>query len=308
MVPRKIIIIDDEKTQVEALTKTLQQTLSPQYSLMKASSEKEIQGLINTKFFNLAILDIRMDDYECDGISLAERIIEINPYAKIIFVSRYIQEYLAKISPLLSAGNVLAVIEKKVDYDKWAQEMKPIIENYYHQLDEDPQVIQSALLEMYSKVKDEEDHLKKGYDFENFISLLFQSMGYNEVIRNVKDKSGNETDLIIRNEIDDSFLSKFGKYLLIECKNRPEEHTNKNDYTLFLSKLEASNGMADLGFIITTSTFTRTAYLEALRTSKGNKKIIFIDNPLILSLIKAENPRKELKKIIDSQVKDNPLN
>ena len=114
----------------------------------------------------------------------------------------------------------------------------------------------------------------------------------------------NEVDLIVRNEIDDPFLTKFGKYILIECKNHLDT-IDKNDFILFKSKLTATNGLAELGFFITTSSFKRTAYLEALRSSEGHHKIVFIDNSLLMRLMKSEDPREELKRIIDYQVKDN---
>ena len=72
-----------------------------------------------------------------------------------------------------------------------------------------------------------------------------------------------------------------------------------------MTKLKETNGLAELGFLITTSSFKRTAYLEALRSSEGQHKVVFIDNSLMMSLIKADDPREELKRIIDSQVKDN---
>ncbi|MBI3233550.1 MAG: restriction endonuclease [Bacteroidetes bacterium] len=73
--------------------------------------------------------------------------------------------------------------------------------------------------------------------FEHFVSLVFQSIGFNNVNKRVIDKSLNEVDLIIRNDIEDSFLSKFGKYILVECKNKPKEKVDKNTFIVFNSKL-----------------------------------------------------------------------
>lgn len=304
MVPRKILVIDDEKIQAEALAATISEAV-PYSSVIQASSKEEINATIEDKFYNLAVLDIRMDDYDFDGINLAEKIIEINPFAKILFVSKFIPEYIERITRIMQKGNILGFSEKKVDYDKWKPELGKIISEYYEELDANPQQISSALIDMYADVKDEENTFRKGQRFENFVALLFQNIGFSEVLKRVKDKSLNEVDLIVRNDIEDSFLSKFGKYILVECKNKPSDPIDKNDFIVFLSKLEATNGLAELGFMFTTSTFKRTAYLEAMRTSKGNHKIIFIDNPLILSLLRASSPREYLKQIIDNQIKDN---
>lgn len=48
-----------------------------------------------------------------------------------------------------------------------------------------------------------------------------------------------------------------------------------------------------------------TTYGEAMRTSKGHSKVIFITQIEIIQLIQADNMLDMLKKIIDEQVKDN---
>lgn len=296
-------MIDDEKPQAIALAKTIESVI-PMSNVLNASAKEEIINYVENKFYNLAVIDLRMDAYDFNGISLARRILEINPYAKILFVSKFIPEYLDELTPLLQNGNVLGFSDKKIDYDEWGEELKNVILPYYKQLDSNPQSISTALINMYSELKDEENTYLKGSRFEDFISLLFQSIGFSEIVKRTRDKSLNEVDLIVRNEIDDPFLTKFGKYILIECKNHLDT-IDKNDFILFKSKLTATNGLAELGFFITTSSFKRTAYLEALRSSEGHHKIVFIDNSLLMRLMKSEDPREELKRIIDYQVKDN---
>lgn len=299
MVTRKILVIDDEKPQAIALAKTIESVI-PMSNVLNASAKEEIINYVENKFYNLAVIDLRMDAYDFNGISLARRILEINPYAKILFVSKFIPEYLDELTPLLQNGNVLGFSDKKIDYDEWGEELKNVILPYYKQLDSNPQSISTALINMYSELKDEENTYLKGSRFEDFISLLFQSIGFSEIVKRTRDKSLNEVDLIVRNEIDDPFLTKFGKYILIECKNHLDT-IDKNDFILFKSKLTATNGLAELGFFITTSSFKRTAYLEALRSSEGHHKIVFIDNSLLMRLMKSEDPREELKRIIDYQ-------
>ena len=303
MIPRTLIVIDDDKQQAEALAKIIQKSVL--YSDVKPIWDEEaILSTIEDRFYTLAVLDIRMDQYETDGIKIAKRIVEINPFAKILFVSAFLKEYMNDVLALMQNGNILGFSEKK-EYELWKSELQELIVNYYEDLDKNPQKITSALLQSYADLKDEEDTYIKGMKFENFVTLLFRSIGFTEILKRVKDKSGNETDLIIRNDIDDVFLSKFGKYILIECKNKPDSKIDKNDFILFNTKLKNTNGLAEIGFLISTSAFTRTAYLEAIRGSEGNQKIIFIDNALLLRLIQAENMLDELKHIIDSQVKDN---
>lgn len=303
METRRIIVIDDEQPQALALAQTIE-TVVPHSIASAVWDEDAILRHVNHDFYNLAILDIRMDNYSFDGFDLAKKIIDVNPYAKILLVSRYRDEYSSQLSTLLRNGNILGFSDKKSDYDVWGVELKNLILPYYEELDRNPQTLVSSLVNTYAGLKSEKDKFLKGEKFESFVSLLFQRIGFAEIIKRVRDKSLNEVDLVIRNEIDDPFLSKFGKYILVECKNHLES-IDKNDFIIFHNKLRNTNGMAELGFFITTSAFKRTVYLEAIRTSEGNQKIVFLDNPLIMRLIKSGDPREELKRIIDRQVKDN---
>lgn len=303
MVTKQILIIDDERFQAEALCQTVSE-IFPEANVFTASTEEEIKVTISEKFYNLVLLDLRMDGYSFDGVGLAKDIIELNPFAKILFVSKFVSEYIPALNSLLAEGAVIGFSEKK-DYDSWKPELHKIIGDYYNDIESEPSVVNSALLEYYSLLKNETDAYKKGQQFENFVSLLFRSIGFSKILKREKDVSLNEVDLIIRNEIEDSFLNKLGKYILIECKNKPSTNTDKNDYIIFRSKLENASCMAEIGIIFTTSTVTRNTYIEAARNSSGQKKIIIIDNVLMHQLLQAEDLKEELKCIIDHQVKDN---
>ena len=304
MIPRRILVIDDEMPQAKALAKKIEESIA--YSkVTPVWEEQNIIDYIENRYYNMVILDIRMDKYDFDGVEIAKRIVEINPYAKIIFVSAFLGEYLGQILPLVQGGNILGYTEKKHDYDEWSKELSQFILPYYEYLDQNPQQLQIALLQEYSDLKEETDAYKRGVMFENFTSILFSSMGFTEIKKRVKDNSGNETDLVIRNDIDDIFLAKFGKYILVECKNKSEAKVDKNDFIVFQTKLKNTNGLADIGFLLTTTSFARTAYLEALRDSQSKHKVFFLDNTLILQLIQSDNMLDQLKHIIDDQVKDN---
>ena len=230
MVTRKILVIDDEPSQAKALANKIKSVIQSS-DVIYASDKEGIKDFVENKFYNLAVLDIRMDKFEFNGIDLAKQILEINPYAKILFVSKFITEYMTELMPLLTNGNVLGFSEKKVDYNSWGEELKSIILPYYEKLDENPEVTSTALINMYSELKDEEDKFKRGARFEDFISLFFQNIGFKDIRKRTRDKSLNEIDLIIRNEIEDPLLTKFGKYILIECKNHIDK-IDKNDFIM----------------------------------------------------------------------------
>lgn len=76
---KNVIIIDDVKEQAEGLGKGLAKIL-PDFSFESYHSEQEILDAIENRFFSLAILDIRMDEFSFDGIELAKKIFEVNPF------------------------------------------------------------------------------------------------------------------------------------------------------------------------------------------------------------------------------------
>lgn len=300
---KNVIIIDDVKEQAEGLSKGLSQLL-PDYTFENYHTEDKILDAIENRFYSLAIIDIRMDDFSFDGITLAEKIFEVNPFANVIIISAFKDEYFLRLKDLLLTGKVVDIQDKE-DFDIWLPKLKDVIENYYNNVSKDPSEINNALLQYYSDAKNEIDTYRKGEKFEHFMSLMFQSIGFNQVLKRVKDQSLNEVDLIIRNDIEDSFINKFGKYVLVECKNKPQDKVNKNDFIVFQNKLKNTNGLAELGIIATTGYITRNTYIEAIRESGETRKILFLSNPEIEKLIKAENKLSTFKNLIDLQVKDN---
>jgi CheY-like chemotaxis protein len=300
---KSVLIIDDEKHQAIGLAKALKKELN-QIDFFSVYEQNDIKTSIIEKFYSLAIVDIRMDSFDFDGIALINDIIEKNPFAKILIVSAFTNEYLAQTKKLLLSGKIVDIVEKE-ELDIWIPKLKQIIESYFIELEDNPSQLNKALLDFYSESKNTDDTYIKGEKFEQFVSLLFGSIGFKDIKHRVIDKSLNEVDLIIRNEIDDKFLNKLGNYFLVECKNKPNTKVDKNDFIVFASKLKSTNGLANIGFLFTSNFITRNTYLEALRTSNDTKKVIFFSNPEIERLLKSNDIKEEFKKIIDEQVKDN---
>lgn len=303
MITKQILVIDDEKEQAVALRNIILE-MFPDAEVFLASMEDEIERAVAERFYNLVLLDIKLNGCRKNGIEYARQIMETNPFAKIIFVSGFLADYMDVLNEFLQSNRVLAFFGKKTNYAEWKKELEPLIRAYYEEATYKNEV-NKALLASYANAKNEPDTFKKGVMFEDFVSFLFLNIGYKTILKRVKDLSLNEVDLIVRNDIDDGFLTKFGKYVLVECKNRPEDSVSKNDYIVFKNKLDTSNHLAELGFIVTTSKMARTAYQEALRDCRDVSKIVFIDDRRIFDLINAEDMKEQLKEIIDSQVKDN---
>lgn len=293
-----ILIIDDEELQASNLAKALSDEF-PEYDILHVSKEHDIHRVIVSHYYSVALVDLRMDGYSFDGFDVIDWISEINPYAKIIAVSAYTDEYMMKLSSCMSEGKLLAISEKD-SYEMWIPKLKDIISEYY--VRRSYSIVVKVLEESYANAKNEQDSYKKGVMFEDFIVNLFRQMGFIHIETRKKDSASNEVDLIIRNDIEDPFFNKFGRYIFVECKNKPEIGFDKNDFIVFNNKVLSSSGNCDLGIVFTTGDIKKTVYKEALKESKFDTKIVFLSSAEILRLIHTPRMIDEFKEIIDSQV------
>ncbi len=301
---KSILIIDDEKAQVDNLERHLSTTLDNEYHIFTAHEESDILDKVENSYYSLAILDLRMDDYDIDGISIAKKIIEFNPFAKILITSAFTDEFYSSFKEMLLSGKVIDTIDKD-SFHIFASNVVRAIVGYHSEYFSSDDSLQNALLENYAECKNIEDTYRKGVKFEQFVALLFNSMGFDKINRRNVDKSRNEVDLIVRNDVEDNFLSKFGKYFLIECKNMPKTKVDKNMFIVFKNKLETTANLSEFGIIATSGGFTSTAFLEAIRESRTNKKVIFLSNKHFERLIFSNDRLETFKSFIDEQVKDN---
>ncbi|PYE38095.1 response regulator [Psychrobacter fozii] len=301
---KTILIIDDEKVQVENLSRYLSTHLTSDYHILTAYEEEDILDKVNNAYYSLAILDLRMDNYEIDGISIAEKICDTNPFAKILITSAFTGEFYASFKDMILSGKIIDTIDKG-PFEVFGEEVRSAVESYHTLYFDSADSIKNALLESYAECKNTEDTYQKGVKFEQFVAFLFNNMGFDKISRRNIDKSRNEVDLIIRNDLEDNFFDKFGKYFLVECKNMPLTNVDKNMFIIFKNKLENTASLSELGIIATTGNFTKTAYIEAVRESSKNKKTIFLTNLHFERLIKSIDRLETFKSFIDEQVKDN---
>ncbi|WP_315568744.1 response regulator [Haemophilus parahaemolyticus] len=300
---KHILIIDDEKPQAEGLSKLLSKELEIEgYSFEALYEEEKIEEAIENRYFNLAIIDIRMDDFKFNGIELAKKVISINPLAKVLIVSSFTNSYLKDIKDILLTGRILDWQEKE-PYDVWIPKLSKLIRDYYQKIYENSSETNNALMSIYAEAKNSQKAYDKGIKFENFLSLLFQSIGFTFIEKRVTD-STSEVDLVIRNDIKDTFLMKFGKYIFLEAKNRSSEAIGKNDFVIFRQKIGSANQLVELGIIATTANIAKTVKLEELRSSTEQGKIIILSNDELIRLINSIDKLAELKKIIDEQIRE----
>ena len=297
-----VLIIDDIQIQAENLEKVFKKE-RPDYNIKIAYTEEEILKSIENFYFNVAIVDLRMDNFSINGFDIIKQIVELNPFAKIIIQSAFIPEYTEDLKDILSTGKIVDIVDKS-KFDVFKEKIIEKTDVIVKEFEETPNVNIKALETIYSEAKNEQDTFIKGKKFEQFISIIFSQMGFNHILERIIDRSLNEVDLIVRNEIKDEFFTKFKPYFLIECKNH-SDRIGKNDFIQFYSKLENTNGLSNLGILFTSSSISKNTYIEAVRTSRSTSKIVFISNKEIKRLIYSKDLLTEFKSIIDEQVKDN---
>lgn len=295
---KTVLIVDDDKIQAENLLTALKERL-PQFEFIASFEERDIMSKALGLFVSLAVVDLRMDGFSIDGFQVMDQILEVNPFAKFIVVSAYLDEYKTKLSDYMQKGAILALSEKK-EFIHWIPELAELIDSFFNKKG-NPIAIQ-FLEDMYAEVKNDTDTYQKGLRFEEFVVMLFRQMGFMHIEKRVKDEAENEVDLIVRNDIDDTFFCKYGRYIFVECKNKPDEGFSKNDFIVFNNKVQSSHGDCNLGMVFTTGHVKRTVYREYLKDAKEASRVIFLDSALILQLIHTPNMIEEMKEIADKQV------
>jgi Holliday junction resolvase-like predicted endonuclease len=249
----------------------------------------------------LAIIDVKLDGFSQSGIQLAKRMIDENPLIKILFVSSFKEQYLNEFNSLNFDSNIIGFLSKG-EFLQLCESLSNEIRHYVVDADYNSIALANdTLLSLYEEAINQTNTNKKGILFERFLSILFHSIGFTFIQKRVKD-STSEIDLVIRNDINDPFLYKFGKYILVESKNEKEK-INKDKFVLFRTKLNTTNQLAELGIIATSSLVAKTVKEEELRSSAEKGKVILLSRIELFRLIKSNNKLSEFKDIIDEQVR-----
>lgn len=79
---KSILIIDDQESQALALYDALKETLGD-CSIEYTWEENDMMAKIITRYYSVAIVDLRMEHYNIDGFSVMDQIMIANPYATI---------------------------------------------------------------------------------------------------------------------------------------------------------------------------------------------------------------------------------
>ena len=78
-----------------------------------AYEENDIIEKVENTYYSMVVLDLRMDSYNIDGIKIAQKIIDTNPFAKIVLMSAFKAEYLVSLKEIILSLNSLEDISSK---------------------------------------------------------------------------------------------------------------------------------------------------------------------------------------------------
>ena len=114
-----ILVIDDEMPQAIALQRTLQ-LAHANYYVESAYEEDDMLAKIENIYFHIAVVDLQMDGFKTtDGIILINKILKINPLAKIIIVSAYLSIYDPQIQEIFKTGRIICSVDKGINGDAY---------------------------------------------------------------------------------------------------------------------------------------------------------------------------------------------
>lgn len=116
----KILIVDDD----EHLRKALREVMKREgYDVVLAASKEEALELASTAKFAAALVDMRMDESEADGIDILRKIKEVSPDTAVLVMTAYPNVETAVESMKLGAADY---ISKPFSYDQLIQKLRKI--------------------------------------------------------------------------------------------------------------------------------------------------------------------------------------
>lgn len=144
---------------------------------------------------------------------------------------------------------------------------------------------QKTIEELIEKLSTVTDNNEKGIYLEKVIAYFLEEIEGFEIKQRIRT-STEEIDIVVYNNSDIAPWKDESKIILVECKNWQKNKVGKNEYVLFLSKLENRFGRSKLGFIISSSGFTKDFHKEMTRNSKRDLLIIPIETTKIIEHLK----------------------
>jgi len=140
------------------------------------------------------------------------------------------------------------------------------------------------LTESVKAVEISRDTDQKGRALESLIARLFEKVAGFTVTGRVRTAT-EEIDISILNDSQDPRLRREEALILAECKNWAGK-CGKDEFVIFLKKLENRSERCSLGFLISWNGFTSTVTKEMLRGSRERILVVPLDGAVIREAVR----------------------
>ena len=154
-----VLIIDDEAQGALNLAKVFNAS-RPDLMVTTATTENEISDKIENIYYNVAIVDLRMDAFSINGFDIINKIIEVNPFAKVIIMSAYLPEFTDELSTIMTSGKIEGIVSKE-KFDIFKNKILALSDKIINDFEINPLINQKALESLFAEAKNEPDAYKR---------------------------------------------------------------------------------------------------------------------------------------------------
>lgn len=285
----RLLLVDDDEGWRTAFRMILKDR--PDLEITEAASGSEALEKVKTRDFDLVLLDMRMPS-GTEGLDALVEIKKLKPKLTVIMISAYGD--IPKTVEAMKRG-ALDFVPKEADFkDVITLKINDFI-GRHHLVADRERLIRSK----YEEAQMQEDIHRKGRALEELTAALFESIDGFIVTDRVRTET-EEIDIVIRNESKHPFWEKEDQIILAECKNWKTKKVGKNEFVLFMDKMENRSGRCRLGFLICTEEFAGTIEKSMLRSSKTDLLVVPINGERLRRLIETEDRSALLIEFVES--------
>jgi DNA-binding NarL/FixJ family response regulator len=320
-----ILIIEDDKNQLEAMRKVLQSDF-PQSRVETAIDRETAISILKKKRVDVVVSDMKLGMKLEGGHEMLLEIKNENPGIEVIVVTAGPAEWQHAVRCMragclyyglkLSPDDLRALVVQALELSRASGRRRSLTE-----------LLILANWEMIAPTlnPDKEDgslgsvnpgaarpargsnldHNKKGEYLESLVSHIFSTIdGW--TVQKRKTSSTEEIDLVVLNESVDGFWSQRGSFILVECKNWGEQKRKpgRSEYDAFLCKLlRRTSDYCRLGFFVSLNGVSQK-FAQAARhpSGTGGPVVITLDRKALWSLICSRDRSDWLKRRVHDHV------
>ena len=263
MALNRILVVDDEETQREMLGGFLKKE---GYSVSLADSGEEALKICQDKFFEVALIDLKMPGM--DGIGLLSKLKEINPEIQVIVMTAYASIETAVVAMKQGAFNY---VNKPVDLEELRINIKKALEN--QKILTENRYLKEQLNEKYKDLK-----------------IIGESNAIKEVLSTVARVAKSDSTVLIRGE------SGTGKELVARAIHALSDRANQRFISLSCAAIPETLLESEL-FGYEKGAFTGATRRKEGRFELADSGTLFLDEIGDLSL----ETQVKLLRVIETQ-------